>query len=240
MQVRGGILVELERAGQRRDDRCGRPDVATLLQPQVVVRADAGEHRDLLAPQSGDSATPAPRETDILRVQLFTTGAQERTQRRGVHPGCPALPPITTVSPVSSVPRWLNRRGCAGHRSLLTPATGERSEQALLGVSGWVRYEDLYVQTGAELALQCGPQAGEGCAVGMLCSRLFGLVLLDHDQSVAPLVERVPLDARLIVHSRDRRLEGRDHLGPVLGHGKRCGNDDDAHSLQLLPTAFVR
>jgi hypothetical protein len=54
----------------------------------------------------------------------------------------------------------------------------------------------------------------------MLRSGLPGLVFLDHDQPVGPLARRVELDARFVVHPGDRRLEGRDDLGAVLGDGK--------------------
>ncbi len=54
----------------------------------------------------------------------------------------------------------------------------------------------------------------------MLRSRLLRLILLDHDQSVAPFVQRVEFNARFVVDPGDSRLEGRDHLGPLRGDGK--------------------
>ncbi len=64
------------------------------------------------------------------------------------------------------------------------------AQRALLRVSGWVLYEDLRAEIAAELALQSGPQPGEGRALGVLRSRLLRLVLLDHDQPVVPLAGR--------------------------------------------------
>jgi hypothetical protein len=42
------------------------------------------------------------------------------------------------------------------------------------------------------------------------------LVLLDHDQSVGPLVQRVELHAWFVVNPDDRRLASRDQVGAVL------------------------
>jgi hypothetical protein len=54
----------------------------------------------------------------------------------------------------------------------------------------------------------------------MLRTRLLGLVLLDHDQPVASLVQRVQFNARFVVDPGGRLLEGRDHPGTMLGMGK--------------------
>ena len=45
------MFVELERAGEGVDDLGGGVVFAALLEPQVVVRADPGEHGQLFAPQ---------------------------------------------------------------------------------------------------------------------------------------------------------------------------------------------
>jgi hypothetical protein len=42
-------------------------------------------------------------------------------------------------------------------------------------------------------------------------------------------VQRVELNARFAVNPRNRRLEGRDHLGAVLGEGEGRDDDDNAH-----------
>jgi hypothetical protein len=92
-----------------------------------------------------------------------------------------------------------------------------------------VRHEHLRVQTTARLALQCRPQVGEGRALEVFRPRLLRLVLLDHDQPVASLVQRVQFHARFAVYPGDRRLEGGDHRGAVLGDGKGRDDDDNAH-----------
>ena len=114
-----------------------------------------------------------------------------------------------------------------GDPSLVRPS---RLQCALLRVSGRVRFENLHVKTGAELSSQSRPQVGEGCALGMLRPRLRRLVLLDHDQSVASLVQRVELNPGFVVNSGDRRLESRDYVGAVLGDGKGRDDDDNAHA----------
>jgi hypothetical protein len=63
-----------------------------------------------------------------------------------------------------------------------------RSERALLRVSSRVRQEELRLEVTAELALQSGPQVGEGRALRVLRSRLLRLLFFDHDQSVAPFM----------------------------------------------------
>ena len=83
-----------------------------------------------------------------------------------------------------------------------------------------MRFENLHVKTGAELSSQSRPQVGEGCALGMLRPRLRRLVLLDHDQSVASLVQRVELNSGFVVNSGDRRLESRDYVGAMFRDGK--------------------
>ena len=52
---------------------------------------------------------------------------------------------------------------------------------------------------------------------------------LDHDQSVGPLVQRVQLNAGLVMNPGDRRFAGCDHLGAVLGKRKGRGDQDNAH-----------
>jgi hypothetical protein len=100
-----------------------------------------------------------------------------------------------------------------------------------------VRDEDLRVEVGAELAVQRGPQVGQRRALAVLCSRLRRGVLLDHDEPVGPLVQGVQLDARFVVHPFDRRLEGPDHRGAVLGDRKGRDDHDHAHVTCLLSAA---
>ena len=80
-----------------------------------------------------------------------------------------------------------------------------------------VRHEELRVEIAAELALQSGQEVGEGGALRVLRSRLLRLVLLAHDQSVGPLVQRVKLNARLVMSPDDRRLRPRSHRPGAQG-----------------------
>jgi hypothetical protein len=48
-------------------------------------------------------------------------------------------------------------------------------------------------------------------------------------------MQRVEFDARFVMDPGDRLLEGRDHLGAVLGDGK--GRDDDDAHVGCFPPA---
>nr|BBX80220.1 hypothetical protein MFLOJ_40070 [Mycobacterium florentinum] len=50
---------------------------AALLESQVVVGADAGEHRYFLATQSGDSAAWTGRQTHVGGLHQTSAGAQK-------------------------------------------------------------------------------------------------------------------------------------------------------------------
>ena len=52
VQVRGGVVVELQRAGEALEHLLGRPVIAALLQAHVVVDAEPRQRRELLATQS--------------------------------------------------------------------------------------------------------------------------------------------------------------------------------------------
>ena len=58
-QVGAFGLVELERVGEGVEDALGGAGEAAALHAHVVVDRDAGEHRDLLAPQALDAAVAA-------------------------------------------------------------------------------------------------------------------------------------------------------------------------------------
>jgi len=111
-----------------------------------------------------------------------------------------------------------------------------RSQRALLRVSGRVRYEDLRVEIAAELALLRGPQVR---AFAVPRSRLLRLVLFDHDQPVRPFVQGLELNAWFVVNPGDRRLEGRDHLGAVLGTGKAVTTTTTLMSDSFLRSAII-
>lgn len=87
--------------------------------------------------------------------------------------------------------------------------TGERSQRALLRVSGQVRCKDLRVESAAELAFQSGQQDGESHAFSVLRSHQLRLVLLDHDQSVVSLVRCVELNVWFAVNPDARGLRHR-------------------------------
>ena len=55
MQMGSGVVVELQGSRQRIEDLLGGMLVAPLLEAHVVVAADAGQHRDLLAAQAGNA-----------------------------------------------------------------------------------------------------------------------------------------------------------------------------------------
>ena len=59
--------------------------VAALLQPKVVIRADAGQQRQLLPTQTCDPPAPARHQPDILGLHLLPPGAQVIAQRVGLH-----------------------------------------------------------------------------------------------------------------------------------------------------------
>ena len=58
------LRVEIERVGQRIDGRIRRADHATLLQPNVPVRRDAGALGDFFASKSRRTAALVGSERD--------------------------------------------------------------------------------------------------------------------------------------------------------------------------------
>src|SRR5215469_13476949 len=84
-----------------------------------------------------------------------------------------------------------------------------------------------------------GPQVSQGRTSGVFRARLLRLVLLDHDQPVASLMQRVQFNARLVVDPGDCLLEGCDHLGAVPGDGKGRDDDSDAHVRCFLPPGII-
>ena len=58
VQVGGGVFVELKLAREGVDHLRGGVMVAALFEPQVVVRADAGERRQLLTAQPRNASAP--------------------------------------------------------------------------------------------------------------------------------------------------------------------------------------
>ena len=82
MQVRSRVFVELERSGERVEDMRGGVLVTALLEPDVVIGADAGEHRDLLAAQARDPSVAAGvRKLDIFGTNELPPGAEVLADR---------------------------------------------------------------------------------------------------------------------------------------------------------------
>jgi hypothetical protein len=73
--------IELEYAGEGFEHLCRRRPVASLLDAQVVVRADAGQRGNFLAPQTRGAPPTACCDTDLLGSHLFTTRPQVRAER---------------------------------------------------------------------------------------------------------------------------------------------------------------
>jgi hypothetical protein len=58
VQVGGGVLVKPQGTRQRIEHLSGRVLIAPLFETDVVVGTDSGEHRHLLAPQTGRAPPP--------------------------------------------------------------------------------------------------------------------------------------------------------------------------------------
>lgn len=61
------VVIELQHPGERLEHLRRRISVASTLQAEVVVGADPGEHRDLLAPQARDATHTDFRDTRLIR-----------------------------------------------------------------------------------------------------------------------------------------------------------------------------
>ncbi|GHB37437.1 hypothetical protein GCM10010306_034080 [Streptomyces umbrinus] len=79
-QVRGGGGVQVQHVGQGFEDLERRVAVAALLKAQVVVGADPGQHRDLLAPQSRHAPQTAVADPGVLGPYQRATGPQELSE----------------------------------------------------------------------------------------------------------------------------------------------------------------
>ena len=77
VQVRDGVVVELQRPGERVEHLLRRMALAALLEPDVVVGADAGERGELLTPQPRDAAAAQVRQADILGPDPLPARPQE-------------------------------------------------------------------------------------------------------------------------------------------------------------------
>ena len=81
MQVRGCVLIELERSRERVHDQRRWVPVATLLQADVVLGTDPREHRQLRAAQARDTTTIHLGDPDVRRWHQLAPCAQELTDR---------------------------------------------------------------------------------------------------------------------------------------------------------------
>jgi hypothetical protein len=70
-------LVEAQCIGKGVEHLCGGPDVAALFQPCVPSGADAGEHGELLAPETRRAPTKTLRQAHLGRRQPLAARAQK-------------------------------------------------------------------------------------------------------------------------------------------------------------------
>jgi hypothetical protein len=60
------VVVELQDPGEGLQDLHRGATIPSLFQAQVVLRADPGEHRDLLATQARHPPASRPRDSDLV------------------------------------------------------------------------------------------------------------------------------------------------------------------------------
>lgn len=82
MQVGGLRLVELQRASERVEHACRWVRAAALLEADVVVDADPGALRELLAAQARDASTLGAGQTSGGGREGGAPGAQEGSEIR--------------------------------------------------------------------------------------------------------------------------------------------------------------
>jgi hypothetical protein len=99
-------VVELKRAGERLEDEVGDAAEVSALQALVVLDADAGQRRHLLAAEAGHAPLAVGGQASLLRRHLRPPGGQELGDvAGGVHVpnrsraqrvlGCPVSTPVT-------------------------------------------------------------------------------------------------------------------------------------------------
>ena len=116
-------LVELQRPGQRLEDGLGDTAGVAALEPGVVVDADTGEQRDLLAAQAGDApgAAAVGGQPGLLRRDLRAPGGQELADLvLGVHDRERNAARRALRGPAST---WINRVGQAARAACFSGAT---------------------------------------------------------------------------------------------------------------------
>jgi hypothetical protein len=85
MEMIGGVLIELQRPGQRVEDRRRRVVVAALLEPDEIVGAHTGEQRKLLAAKARYTPAAETREADVLGDPLAPRAQKLAEMLGGVH-----------------------------------------------------------------------------------------------------------------------------------------------------------
>jgi DNA-binding CsgD family transcriptional regulator len=81
VEILRALDVQLQRPRQRVEDLLGRILVATLLQPQVILRADPGQYGQLLASQAPNTPARTGNQSDVFGSHLCAPGAQVVTER---------------------------------------------------------------------------------------------------------------------------------------------------------------
>ena len=85
MQILRAFDIQLERPRKRVKNLGGRMLVAALLQPQVIVGADARQHRQLLAPQTRNASARTRSQPDIFGTNLFAPRTKVVTEGVAFH-----------------------------------------------------------------------------------------------------------------------------------------------------------
>jgi hypothetical protein len=65
--------------------------VAALFEPKVIVRADAGEQRQLITAQPWNTAAAEAGQPDVLGAQQLASGTKVLTERRAHHHGASTI-----------------------------------------------------------------------------------------------------------------------------------------------------
>ena len=98
-----GLRVgEPQRARDPGEDLARRSRRPALLEPDVVLRGDVREDRDLLAAEPGGSPPWSGGEADVLRPEPLATAAEKHPELALVH--TPSLPPARPPTQVPPVP----------------------------------------------------------------------------------------------------------------------------------------
>ncbi|GHE64312.1 hypothetical protein GCM10017778_56260 [Streptomyces vinaceus] len=80
MQVRAGVGVQAQGAGEGVEQLGRRVAFTSLFQARVVVRVHAGQNRDLFPAQSGDPSYAVVGHADVSGAQTRSAGAEEFSQ----------------------------------------------------------------------------------------------------------------------------------------------------------------